>query len=145
MSLLKKKFALLKQGITLALSGELISHDVSNGNTARAGVRVNSDGTIDKREGNVYTQIDSSTDWRIPNGSGAGFYVRFSKGLFDPTPEIGTLDTWQEITSAREVTNENSANDSSELVSITVELSRNASDVEVSGSYPLTAVVGLPP
>lgn len=40
--------------------------------TAYAGIRVNADGTIDKREGSTYTQIDAATDWAIPNGSVTG-------------------------------------------------------------------------
>ena len=145
MSLLKKKFALLKRGILLTLSGESISHSVSNGNTARAGVRVNSDGTIDKREGNIYMQIDASTDWRIPNGSGAGFYVRFNKGVLDPNPDFGTLNSWLELNSNREIYYEESANDTQDGGTITVELSRDQSTVAASAGYPLTAIVGLPP
>ena len=59
-----------------ALSGEsAIDHQIPSG-TARAGIRINADGTIDKRLGDTYTQIDAATDWIIPNG-GSKTDVRF--------------------------------------------------------------------
>lgn len=55
---------------TYALSGETgITSNVSFGSTAKAGIRINADGTIDKLVTAAYTQIDSATDWIIPNGA----------------------------------------------------------------------------
>lgn len=131
--------------IVVTVSGESISHSVSNGNTAKAGVRVDNDGTIDKREGDIFSQIDASTDWRIPNGSGAGFHVMFTKGGLDPTP-IGVLDTWTEITSDQEIRYEESSDDSESSGTITVHISDDGGTTTLdTGVYPLDAIVGLPP
>lgn len=51
-------------GGTVTLSGELGIFGID---TERVGVRFNADGTIDKRIGATYTQIDAITDWIIPN------------------------------------------------------------------------------
>jgi hypothetical protein len=48
---------------TVTLSGEV----VFGLDTDVVGIRFNSDGTVDKRI-STYTQIDSGTDWIIPNG-----------------------------------------------------------------------------
>lgn len=50
-----------------------------------SGIRVNDDGTIDKITtigggGQVYTQIDGSTDWIIPNGDASSSY-QFQLGV----------------------------------------------------------------
>jgi len=50
---------------TVTLSGEGIG-DSQSAQAAIAGIRFNADGTVDKREAGVYTQIDSATDWIIP-------------------------------------------------------------------------------
>lgn len=137
-----------KEGsVTVTVSGESISHNVDSGLTARAGVRVNSDGTIDKLEGVTYTQIDSSTDWRIPNGSGIGYYVQFTKGVLDPNPTVGTLNSWLQITTNREVYYEESDFNQSNGGTITIEISATTgggSPILDSGDYPLDASVGIP-
>jgi len=59
--------------ISYALSGEAgISALETQPATAYAGIRINADGTIDKRINSVYTQIDVATDWGIPNGEVTG-------------------------------------------------------------------------
>ena len=59
--------------VAYALSGEANIDDlVTQPTVAIAGIRVNADGTIDKRIGAVYTQIDSATDWGVPNGGITG-------------------------------------------------------------------------
>ena len=135
----------LYAGIVVTVSGENIFHVVANGNTARAGVRVNNDGTIDKLILSTYTQIDSSTDWRIPNGSGAGFHVKFTKGFLDPDPDVGTLDTWLALTANREVYYEETANDTADGANITVHISDDGGSTTLdSAVYTLTATVGTP-
>lgn len=132
--------------LTVTISGEFLSHSVSNGNTAKSGIRFNSDGTVDKREGDTYTQVDSSTDWRIPNGSGTGYYIKFSEILTPPTPDVGTLDTWLELTSNRELSYINSANDSEKSGSFNIQISDDASGTPIldTAIYTPTAIVGLP-
>ena len=46
----------------------------SGGAPARALVIINSDGTVDKREGGSVSQINASTDWIIPNGKADSNY-----------------------------------------------------------------------
>lgn len=137
--------------VVVTVSGETISHSVSNGNTARAAVAVNSvDGTMDKIEGTTTTQIDASTDWRIPNGSGAAYHVRFTKGILDPDPTYNpdsvTLGTWHALTQQYRLGYEESANDTQETGTITVAISDDGGSTTLdSGAYPCTATVGLPP
>lgn len=64
---------------------------------AIAGVRVNADGTIDKITGTVaspiYTQIDSATDWVIPNGNATGD-ERFKCTDNNANLDAGTTGSW---------------------------------------------------
>jgi len=85
----------------ITISGEHVSQIVGLG-TKTAGIRINTDGTIDKRQGAGYSQIDAGTDWVIPNGAaktttefrivdvvwntGFGFYV-----------EAAAEDTWIDL------------------------------------------------
>lgn len=59
--------------VAYALSGEtgIIGAETQPA-TSYAGVRINADGTVDKREDGTYTQIDSATDYVIPNGAVTG-------------------------------------------------------------------------
>jgi len=66
---------------TITVSGEtsININDPFSPFNARVGVRVNSDGTIDKMTnngtgGDQFTQIDASTDWIIPLASAPGTY-----------------------------------------------------------------------
>lgn len=69
-----------------------------------AGIRVNTDGTIDKLEDGVVTQLAASTDWVIPNGAASSdFDVRATSvtetgghGLgWDSAPAAD--DTWVDL------------------------------------------------
>jgi len=69
-------------------------------------VRINTDGTVDKYLEPTYTQIDSSTDWIIPNGAASALYeVRITNivdiGGDTLTWETGSAarDTWLAISS----------------------------------------------
>ena len=133
-------------GIVVDINAAIAADTAPNGSTATAGFRVNSDGTVDKREDSTYTQVNSGTDWRIPNGSGAGYYVRFTKGVLDPTPTVGglTLGTWYEITSNREVSWALSTNDTLLTTTLTVELGTDGSTADVSANMTCTMTVGTP-
>lgn len=137
--------------VVITVSGRFIDHSVINGNTARAGVRVNVDGTIDKVEGTVFTQIDSSTDWRIPNANGAGYWVQFTKGIFDPAPNYNpdttTLGTWYELdTVSRRVGWQETADDTTNGGVLTIKISDDSSGSPVldQGNFTCTATVGIP-
>lgn len=129
-----------KTTATVTLSGENVT-DLSAG-TSVAGIRVNADGTIDRYTAeNGYEQIDSSTDWIIPNGSASGDYdVRvtsvFPPGSFTSSP--GTDGDWFALSSNREwlLSLTGSSGDSDE-VTFTLEI-RDGSDVtQDTGSYSL--------
>lgn len=149
MSALLKKFAVLAArtaSVTVTVSGEFISDAAPNGTrTATAGVRVNNDGTIDKLIDTTYTQIDSSTDWRIPNGSGSGYHVKFTKNVLDPAPTGGTLDTWLSLSSSYLVYYDEATDDTENGGTITIEISDDGGSTTLdSANYPLTATIGLP-
>ncbi len=136
----------------VTVSGEVISNSVSNGNTARAAVQVVVDGTMNKIEAITTTQIDAATDWRVPNGNGAGFWVQFTKSGLDPAPNYNpdstTLGTWYELDAvSRRIGWEESTDDTDISGTITVKISDNMSGSPVldQGNYPCMATVGLPP
>lgn len=84
---------------TITVSGETVS-EAAPGH-AIAGIRFNSDGTVDGHSlVSGYYQVDSGTDWRIPNGSGAGYHVRATLDSGD-TP-TGTLSSWLALSTSRE-------------------------------------------
>lgn len=135
----------------ITVSGETITHSVSNGNTARAAVQVVIDGTMNKIEGTTTTQIDASTDWRIPNANGAGFWVQFTKGGLDPAPNYNpdsrVLGTWYELdTGAFRIGWQETADDTQNGGVMTVKISDDSSGSPVldQANYPCTATVGLP-
>ena len=89
---------------SINLAGEVIS-EVSASSPREAGIRVNVDGTIDKRiQSTSYSQIDASTDWVIPNGAASTDYefrvtnVVWNSGasfnIIDASPE----DVWINLT-----------------------------------------------
>lgn len=84
--------------VAYALSGETgITGFTTQPGTAIAGVRVNTDGTIDKITGNAssptYTQIDALTDYVIPNGSVTG-NERFRCTDNNANLAAGTTGSW---------------------------------------------------
>jgi len=63
---------------TVTVSGETIEV-VDSGVYAQAGIRVNNDGTLDKKTTTTYTQVDSATDWIIPNSHpGETYHARLT-------------------------------------------------------------------
>ena len=89
---------------TVTLSGENLINDTNTDPTASyAGIRVNTDGTIDKRVGATYTQIDASTDWIIPNGDASSLYEVY---LVDNNANVDagsdSTATWLALSTNRE-------------------------------------------
>lgn len=95
-------------GATVTISGESVTVVSSTTSSqSRAGIRVNTDGTIDKRVGNTYTQIDSATDWIIPNGSASSTYqIRITNVTWLQGSAFNTAaaaaDTWIDMSADRE-------------------------------------------
>jgi len=87
----------------VTLSGEDV-YDSQLDKTAVAGIRVNADGTIDRyTEFTGFVQIDSGTDWIIPNGAADSTYdVRVTNVVGDPfTTDPVADDVWINLGSAR--------------------------------------------
>lgn len=108
--LLLRKFQLFAEedGANLQLSDEVVNVSTSSEN-AIAGIRVNTDGTIDKRELGIYTQIDSATDWIIPNGAASSSYeFRITSVTFNIGSvffiQAAAANTWINMAAAREWT-----------------------------------------
>ena len=70
----------------VTVSGQVVSVTTGTAADATAGIRVNIDGTMDERRGLSFLQIDSTTDWIIPNSSASSSYecritgVTFNQG-----------------------------------------------------------------
>ena len=123
---------------TVTVSGGTIQDNDSV--VARAGVRVNNDGTIDKNVGGTYTQISSSTDWIIPNAhDGLTYHARLTTSSGDGPTHGSSVSTWHAITGSPEFYIENTDNDIKSgtwLLEISGDGGGTVSD---SGSYSVTA------
>lgn len=92
----------------VTLSGEPIIFDADSDPVGPwesiSGIRVNTDGTIDKYRLNTggYSQIDASTDWIIPNGAASSLYeFRLDVTSNAPNYISDSTGTWLAISSAR--------------------------------------------
>jgi hypothetical protein len=118
-------------GRTVKLSGEGVV------GIAIAGIRFNSDGTVDKNADGAYTQVDSATDWMTPNAAAPGPYsIRATLDSGD-TPGGPELGSWHALTSAREWFL-NSSGLGVLQCSLTIEISPNAGgSIVASNTYAL--------
>lgn len=73
-------------------------------NSATAGFRFNSDGTVDRQQLGSYVQVNASTDWIIPNEEASADYEIFAThdALSSGTVLGDVLDTWLSLGSNRE-------------------------------------------
>jgi hypothetical protein len=98
-------FALLGfgAGIVVQLNPVAATDAAAAPSAATAGIRFNTDGTVDKRESASYTQVNSATDWIIPNGAASSDYeVRYTGHSGDAfTTEAAAEDTWIALSSNR--------------------------------------------
>jgi len=136
--------------VVVTLSGHSIVTTGTGQSSAYAGIRFNTDGTVDEFESHgagVYSQIDSATDWIIPNAavSEATYHVRVSAA--PPTDDFTTKPvangSWIEISANREWGVEDfdaSIENSVATGSVTFEISDDAgSTVLTSAAYSLSA------
>jgi hypothetical protein len=130
----------------VTVSGELNINDASASRTCRAGIRVNSDGTIDKYLNSTYTQIDSSTDWIIPNGDADSTYdVRITNVVwafgssFDV--EAAAEDAWIDLGFSREWSIEDSSSGGAgkKRVTFDVQIRKDAGAALDTGTYQCEA------
>ena len=123
---------------TYTLSGETGISSVGTPGPFQAGVRVNSDGTIDKRETASYTQIDAATDWKIPNSvpTGANVRIRCTDNNANLHASSDATGSWLLLTVDREWWVEQSGSVGSKALDITLEISLDGgSTVHDSASY----------
>lgn len=136
--------------------GSVSDDDFSAGSSvAICGFRWNTDGTVDKLEGASYTQVSASTDWVQPNAKSNRRYwihaTQVSYNEVQETPSIfetldGTMDTWLELTTAREwknTLNSNSAGagDNSWVITVSIASDSAGTNVLDSANYTMTNTV----
>ncbi len=135
--------AVAKGGAALNLNGEIISNTEADPTQARAWVIFNPDGTVDKREGGSVTQIDSGTDWIIPNIAASSIYeVRFT-GLTGDAFNVlsAAADNWVDIGTGRAWGYTNTTNGTTASGDATFEIRRGSSGAAIVGAtYDLTAI-----
>ncbi len=126
---------------TVTVSGATIS-DV-NEFFAIAGVRFNSDGTVD--QGSVSSQINAGTDWVRPVSEAPGSYQIRAQLVSGVASNVAgaALDTWHALTSSREWTVGAGLN---QLVSVTLRISirEGTGAILDTGDYVISAQ-GLQP
>ncbi len=139
-------FGAAAAAVITVTGGENIFHDVSNGNTATARIRVDKDGNIYKTEGITNTQLATGTDWIRPISDDDNLYeCKFTKGILDDNTTGGeTLDTWVFITVDRLVEYVESTNDTELTGTITVHIRYNGGATLDTGALPMRARVGTP-
>ena len=123
---------------TVTVTGQAISDEDQT--IARAGVRVNNDGTLDKREGTVFSQIAISTDWIKPNDhAGKTFHVKCTRTSGSETILGAGTGSWINTnTNSQFYIEENGS--SIAQSTILIEISGDGGiTVTESGSFPLTA------
>lgn len=125
---------------TVTVSGESVTGLKLSG-TATAGIRVNADGTIDKNQNGIYSQIDAATDWIIPNGSASSLYeVRVTSVTGSFSNAAAAPNTWINLGSNREW-NVIQVGEGSSTASFTLEIRYDGGAVLDSGTYFLTATI----
>lgn len=146
---LPSRQAAVKAGFAAVnLDGETISF--SSTNNRWAGVRINTDGTVDRRGGasGTYTQIDSGTDWIIPNAAASSSYQVFcavnsttGNGL-----DAGSASTatWLDLSVAREWFCARSTV-GTDNANITISIRLGTGATIDSGTYDLTATKNSSP
>ena len=126
------------QRASVSISGEIVYH--LSLQTATAAVRFNADGTVQKRVGATYTQIDAGTDWIRPVSGASGDYQIRARKISGSDPHAALsdpLDTWLDLDAARQwgVTRYSTGHITSTL---TIEI-RLSGTTLASGTYTLTA------
>ncbi len=123
----------------VTVSGESINDVAAGARLYRAALVFRTDGTVDKIENTTTTQIDSSTDWIIPNGDADSTYdVRYTSNVGDALHSSTSLseDTWGAMSTDRFF--EQRTNDIEQKTStFTIEVRKDGGSVIDSASYTL--------
>lgn len=91
------------RGGIYTLSGETVVGSTSSGTTSVAVILINPDGTVDKNQDSVVSQIDAATDWVRPAGIGdeTSFEVRYTNKVGDDllVHNVQLEDVWHDLDS----------------------------------------------
>lgn len=130
-------------GAVVTVSGHTVSSTSSSGNST-ATIRFNADGTVDQDENGVTTQVDSATDWIVPNSAASSDYqIRYtnftgSALLSPPSAE----DEWIDLSTDRNFSLFRfSGNLGTSSCTFTIEIREGTGSVLDSATYTLTAEV----
>ena len=130
------------KSFTVKLSGETIANVEADPTQARAWIIFNTDGTVDKREGGAVSQIDTATDWIIPNSGADGIYeVRYTNLSGDAfTVSAAAADTWIALTAGRTrgYTNTSNGTTTSSTADFQIRLGGGGGSI-TSANYSLSA------
>lgn len=148
----------------VSVSGHSVSTaDVGSGaRSCESGIRFNADGTVDQKEDNgggaSYSQIDSSTDWIIPNAAGQRqYYVRATEDTYTENETAtalfgvrnGTMATWLTLGNgtSREWSldtgsNTAGAGDIEWVITVEIATDSGGTDVIATAQYTLDGLVG---
>ena len=119
---------------TVTVSGEVIVGATSVG-TAKAGVIFRAAGKVAKTVNGTETQIDSGTDWIIPNGDANSLYeVRYIGGTETWTVKAANQNIWADLSVDREWRVDNGAGGITANI-VTFEVRFNGGLVEDSATY----------
>ena len=129
----------------VTLSGGTFS--VSVPGTATSGIRINSDGTVDRLTGGSYSQQSSSTDWVIPNSAAYyGYEVRVTNVSWASAAtgfdaEAASEDTWISMDNNREwmIIDSTAGASGTKDVTFDVEIKDAGGTTQASTSYRLYA------
>lgn len=120
----------------VTLSGESVSDSAVS--AAFASISFQSNGQVHKTEGVTSTQVDSATDWIIPNAAAPGTYEVRLSGRTGTAPTGPAENTWHALSTTRTWSLTNSSPPSTISCSFTIEI-RKGSTVLASATYSLSA------
>ncbi len=83
-----------KVTVTEVTGGSKITDTQGNPTTAITKILLNTDGTIDKLEQVTTTQLNSGTDWLIPNAEAPSLFEAHMTMVSGDNFTVGALDTW---------------------------------------------------
>ena len=133
-------------GAKVTLSGESISDIQLDPTNATASIRFNTDGTVDEVLTGGTTQLDTATDWIIPNGAagdGTGYEVGYTGTPTDAfTAAAAAEDAWVDLSTARtwRYTTSTPVPWTLQSGNLTFRIRRVGSDIILAtGTYNLTA------
>lgn len=126
--------------LTDPLTGATIGDSFLLGDTSYAGVRFNTDGSIDYTANNALNWNQAGVSSWASGTPPATYYIRATQTA-GSTPTSGTLGTWQAMTSARSWHNSRTTV-GTKTSTLLIELSSSASGpAETSAAFVLNAII----